>query len=162
GDGVSTVGLFRTSSGDGAFYLKDSNDPATPVKYQFYFGTNGDFPLRGDWTHSGHDSIGLYRPSNGTFYLRNSFTSGVADRTITFPSVITSANRGHMMPFAGDFDGDGYDTIGVMDPTTGYFYYTNHYCPSATPCKVTLDGSFFDTSGTIQNDWLNTPYFVWP
>src|SRR5258708_14942310 len=37
GDGVSTVGLYRNSSGDGQFLLKDSNDSATPITYQFYY-----------------------------------------------------------------------------------------------------------------------------
>jgi hypothetical protein len=33
----------------------------------------------GDWDADGDDTLGLYRPSNGTVYLRNTNTTGTAD-----------------------------------------------------------------------------------
>jgi hypothetical protein len=35
--------------------------------------------VAGDWDGNGSDTIGVYRPSSGVFYLRNSNTQGVAD-----------------------------------------------------------------------------------
>jgi glutamate dehydrogenase/leucine dehydrogenase len=40
--------------------------------------------LAGDWTGSGTDAIGLYDPATSTFYLRNSNTSGFAQRTFVY------------------------------------------------------------------------------
>lgn len=60
------------------------------------------------------DSIGIYRPSEGTFYLRNSNTTGGADFTVTF-----GGSNG--LPVAGDWNSDGIDSIGVYDSTIGVF-----------------------------------------
>ena len=41
-------------------------------------------PLVGDWTGDGIDTIGLYNPATGYFYLRNSNTTGVGDITFFY------------------------------------------------------------------------------
>jgi hypothetical protein len=59
------------------------------------------------------DTIGVYK--DGVFYLRNSNTFGNADITAVFggdPSDV---------PVAGDWNGDGADTIGVYRGSTGFF-----------------------------------------
>jgi hypothetical protein len=33
----------------------------------------------GDWDNNGSETLGLYRPSNGTVYLRNTNSTGIAD-----------------------------------------------------------------------------------
>ncbi len=58
------------------------------------------------------DTIGLYK--DGTFFLRNTNTTGVADITFTFGSP-------GFLPVAGDWNGDGIDSIGVYDNTVGVF-----------------------------------------
>ncbi|MCA9893867.1 MAG: S8 family serine peptidase [Anaerolineae bacterium] len=62
------------------------------------------------------DTIGIYRDSNFSWYLRNSNTSGFADLNFVYgePSdqVIT-----------GDWDGDGIDTVGIF--RNGTFYLKN-------------------------------------
>jgi hypothetical protein len=35
--------------------------------------------VAGDWDGNGSDTIGVYRPSSGVFYLKNSNMQGVAD-----------------------------------------------------------------------------------
>ena len=42
----------------------------------------------GDWDCDGEDTVAVYRPSNGMFYVRNSNTQGNADAT--FPVGIYS------------------------------------------------------------------------
>ena len=64
------------------------------------------------------DTIGAYRPSESTFYLRNSNTQGFADVAFVF------GNPGDR-PFAGDWDGDGVDTVGVHRPTEGRVFVAN-------------------------------------
>jgi hypothetical protein len=51
-------------------------------------------------------SAGVYRPSDATFYLRKTNASGVADVAITYgiPGDV---------PIAGDWNGNGIDTVGV-------------------------------------------------
>ncbi|MHB8626230.1 MAG: hypothetical protein ACYDBJ_02180 [Aggregatilineales bacterium] len=61
------------------------------------------------------DTIGVFSPSTGTFYLRNTNTSGSADTIITF-------NPAHKpYPVVGDWTGFGVDTVGVFDQNNGSF-----------------------------------------
>jgi hypothetical protein len=39
------------------------------------FGQAGDLPIVGDWHHLGRVSIGVFRPSTGRWYLRESLDS---------------------------------------------------------------------------------------
>ena len=47
-------------------------------------GAAGDLPVTGDWTHSGYNGIGVFRPSNGTFYLKYDLDNLPADATFAF------------------------------------------------------------------------------
>ena len=63
-------------------------------------------------------SVGVYRPSNGTFYLRDNLWAGPADVTVRF------GNIGDQ-PVVGDWDGNGTSTVGVYRPSTRFFYMRN-------------------------------------
>jgi hypothetical protein len=65
------------------------------------------------------DTIGIYRPSNNTFYLRNSNTNGTADIVASFGS------GPNVYPIVGDWNGDNVDTIGIYDRSTGLFQLRN-------------------------------------
>ena len=82
------------------------------------FGGVGDLPIVGDWDGDGVDTIGVYRPSDATFLLRNSNTAGNPDLVAAFgfPTAI---------PLVGDWDGDGDTTIGVVDPASAGFFLRN-------------------------------------
>jgi hypothetical protein len=49
---------------------------------QFTFGDSGDILVAGDWDGDGDDTVGVYRPSNGMFYAKNSNTGGSADAIV--------------------------------------------------------------------------------
>ncbi len=66
------------------------------------------------------DTIGYYL--NGTFYLRNSNSSGQADLVIAFGS-------SNSLPIVGDWNGDGIDTIGVYISALGVFLLRDSNAP---------------------------------
>jgi hypothetical protein len=80
-----------------------------------------DIPISGDWNRDGVDTIGVFRPSTSTFYLRD-VNSG--DATIIF-------KFGHGpsgdIPVAGDWNNDGIDTVGVFRPGNSTWYLTNDH-----------------------------------
>jgi parallel beta-helix repeat protein len=82
------------------------------------FGDVGDVPLMGDWDCDGVDSPGVFRASTGHVFVRNSVSSGTADRVFAFgvPGDV---------PLAGDFDGDGCDSVSLYRPSTGRVYVSN-------------------------------------
>jgi hypothetical protein len=63
------------------------------------------------------DTVGLYK--DGTFYLRNSNTSGIADITANFGGDVSD------IPVAGDWNGDSVDTIGIYRQSTGALFLSN-------------------------------------
>lgn len=72
--------------------------------------SNTPLPLRAD-------TIGIYK--NGTFYLRNTNNTGVADITATFGGDPSD------LPVVGDWNGDLVDTIGVYRGSTGMFFLSD-------------------------------------
>ncbi len=80
------------------------------------FGAVGDLGVTGDWDGNGTQTLGLFRPSNGTWYLRNASGGGSGD-----VAPIGFASPGDL-PVAGDWNGDRTDEIGVFRPSTGTWY----------------------------------------
>ncbi|MBT8203245.1 MAG: hypothetical protein KJO87_08075, partial [Acidimicrobiia bacterium] len=99
------VGVFDPTSG--SWQLRDT----AGVTRSFFYGVPGDLPLLGDWDCDGEDTVGMYRPSTGFVYLRNSNSFGVADLSFYFgiPGDI---------PFVGDWNGNGCDTLAIYRSAT--------------------------------------------
>jgi len=117
GDGVDTPGLYRRS--DGYVYLRNSNTQGI-ADIRFFFGNPGDLPLAGDFDADGYDTVSLFRPSEQQVYVINRLGSddgglGSADFSYIF------GNPGDE-PFVGDFDGDGFDEVGLHRDSTGRVY----------------------------------------
>jgi len=101
------------------------------------------------------DAVGVYRPSNATFYLGVSGDYGeyVADTAITYGIPGDE-------PITGDWDGDGIDTIGVY--RDGVFYLRNANTsgfadlvvpfgvPGDVPVAGDWDGDGIDTIGVYR------------
>jgi hypothetical protein len=79
GDGVSTVGLHRESTG--LVYFRNSLTTGV-ADSQFIYGDPGDRLVAGDWDGDGDDTVAVYRPSNGIFYVKLANTQGNADAAI--------------------------------------------------------------------------------
>jgi hypothetical protein len=119
---VDTPGLYRQS--DGYVYLRNSNTQGN-ADLKFYFGNPGDIPLAGDFNGDGCDTVSIYRPSQGRVFIINELGSddgglGAAELDYYF------GNPGDK-PFAGDFDADGIDTVGLHRESTGLVYFRNSH-----------------------------------
>ncbi|HEX6899001.1 MAG TPA: Calx-beta domain-containing protein [Thermoanaerobaculia bacterium] len=106
---------------------------------RFVFGLAGDIPLMGDWNGDGIDTPGVFR--NGTFYLRNSNTTGVADISFNFG---TSTD----IPVVGDWNGDGIDTVGIWN---GAFFYLKTANTAAAGTTTVFLGQSGDQP--LAGDW---------
>ena len=142
GNGTATLGVFvpeasqQGSPGQSLFHLSNRLD-STLSDTAVVFGLPGDKPIAGDWDGNGTVTIGVYRPSDYTFYLRNSNTAGPADAVVTF-----TAYSGET-PVAGDWDGDGIDTVGMHNSANATFYLRN--ANTSGPLNVTVGfGNFGD------------------
>ena len=90
---------------------------------------------------------GLYDPATGTFFLRNSNTNCPAD-------IVFSFGVGGLVPRAGDWNGDGIDTIAIYDRASGNFFLRN----SNTNGSADIVFSF-GVGGAVPlaGDWDNLP-----
>jgi len=115
GDGKADPAVYRaatTAGGQSFFYYRPSAQPGVnfiPVQW----GTNGDEAARGDFDGDGRMDAAVYRPSNQTWYIRNS--SDNSTRAVNF-----GASTDKRVP--GDFDGDGKTDIAVFRPSEGSWY----------------------------------------
>jgi hypothetical protein len=91
------------------------------------------------------DTIGVYKA--GVFYLRNTNTAGPADIAAAFGGDASD------LPIAGDWNGDGIDTIGVYRNSTGFFYLSDSNTAPAVNYLVLL-GNPGDTP--FSGRWVNT------
>ena len=97
---------------------------------------------------------GVFRPSTGALFLKNTNSSGFADTNITF------GNPGDY-PVAGDWNGDGIDSVGIY--RNGVFYLRNTNTtgfadivvpfgnPSDQPVVGDWNGDGVDTIGVYRN-----------
>jgi hypothetical protein len=72
---------------------------------------------------SGSDTVGIYVPAIGAWFLRNTNLAGAADIVFTYGA------GGNIVALRGDWDGDGDDTPGLYAPTTGAFFLRNSNAP---------------------------------
>ncbi len=121
GNGTDTVGLYRAS--DGAFFLSNGTTQATVNTgvSSFNFGPAGAglIPLVGDWDSNGTDTVGLYRVSDGAFFLSNGSTQATVNTGVT--SFLFGAGGAGLTPLVGDWDGNGSDTVGLYNTSGGFF-----------------------------------------
>ncbi len=144
GDGDDTVGLYRQF--DGFFYLRNSNT-AGIADFACFAGNPEDLAVAGDWDGDGDDTLGIYRPSEQRFYLFNKTCTGAPMGAASINMMF--GNPGDL-PYAGDFDGDGMDEVGLFRPTTGFVYYRN------TLTTGIADRSFFwgdPADRVFSGDW---------
>ncbi|MEZ5175723.1 MAG: VCBS repeat domain-containing M23 family metallopeptidase [Acidimicrobiia bacterium] len=66
GDGIDTIGLYRTSSG--FVYFRNQNSTGT-ADFEFFYGIPGDRIFAGDWDGDGDDTVAVFRPSTRRVYM---------------------------------------------------------------------------------------------
>lgn len=91
------------------------------------------------------DTIGIYAPGSGTFFLRNANSSGVAD-------VVASYGPANVTPLTGDWDGNGTDTLGIYVPASGAFFLRNSNTPGGADVTFTY-GPSASTLRAVVGDW---------
>ena len=151
-DGNATPGLYRRSTGKA--YLRNSNTSGV-ADVTFVFGNSGDIPLAGDFDGDGCDSLSIYRPGEAQFHIINRLGAdggglGAAEFHYDF------GDPGDI-PFAGDWDGDGIDTVGLRRPSNGLVYMRNsHRTGNADTQYVYGDREDLPFAGDWDGDGIDT------
>lgn len=116
GDGKADPAVYRDSSvgAQSYFYYRgSSNNPNRNVTY-LPWGTAGDRPQTGDFDNDGKRDLAVFRPSNSTWYIRQS-----SDSQIRYENWGLSTDK--FVP--ADYDGDGKTDLAVF--RNGIWYIRN-------------------------------------
>jgi hypothetical protein len=114
------IGVYDPSAG--WWYLDVSGDGFWTGGADAIFrlgGGEGSLPVAGDWNGDGVDTIGLYYPHAGWWFLDvngDGFWIEGTDIDFGFGDGVGS------LPVAGDWNGDGIDTIGLYYPHAGWWF----------------------------------------
>ena len=152
-DGIDTPGMYRRS--DGYVYLRNSNSPGVADR-KYFLGDPQDVPIAGDFDGDGCDTVSVYRASEGKVYIVNRLGDdgaglGAAEIAYDF------GNPGDV-PFAGDFDGDGVDTVGLHRSSTGFVYLRNSHTPGLADVQFFYgDPADRFVAGDWTGDQVDTP-----
>jgi len=135
---ISLPGVFCP---DGAWSLRTVSGSVTELR----FGKPGDLPLAGDWNGDGRTEIGVFRPSNLTWYLDRDM-DGKADVEVQ----VWGMQAGDI-PVTGDWDGDGVATPGYFRPSDASWRVFNDWTGREGDTPVIHLGMPGDTP--IAGDW---------
>lgn len=122
GDGQQTPGYYVGSTG--VFYTTNTLTPSSSADWTgTWFGLFNHPAVAGRFAGAAHDCIGVvdsgYFPPYGTafaLYYTCNLNGGNPGKTFQWLSVVLPDSQGHAGAHqfeAGDFDGDGYDSIAV-------------------------------------------------
>lgn len=97
---------------------------ATNVRWKVSATATGFVPIAGNWDGSGGDTVGVYNPAVGTWFLKSTNVNG--DQTLAAPFfVFKIASTPKGIPLTGDFDSDTSDTVALYDDDLGVFHFRN-------------------------------------
>jgi len=176
--GGSKPGVYRSSAAQ--VYLRNSLSGGY-ADSTFIAGAGGDIALWCDWNNDGARSWGVYRSTNGHFYLSNENFTG-ARTAVAFPYGNGGVpDEGGDIPICGSWFG-GAATVGVYRPATATFYLRLNNDPareqtvaipygvvgdipivghwSGSPTGATTIGVFRRSSSTFFLRTSNTPGFA--
>jgi len=127
-DSKFDVTAFQTDNpdypGQAVWKILRSSDHSVQI---MPWGASGDIPLALDIDRNNTSDLGVFRPSNGTWYIHR-----MGDIIKPFAELGGQSNltiqwgMAGDKPLVGDFDGDGIDELAVFRPSEGNWYIYNY------------------------------------
>jgi hypothetical protein len=144
GTGTDKPGVFRASTGQ--FLLQISALKTLVVN----FGGAGDIAVAGDWDGNGIDTPGVFNPATGQWQLTNGING--LNTSNSFPTATFTFTLGQNgdVPVVGDWDGNGFDGVGVFRPGNSNWILSNGFQGT-----VDITPFIFGSLGSkpIAGDW---------
>jgi len=150
-NGADTVGRFAPTAG--AAHLNNRASGLTPAVTRVNVPPvpAGWQALAGDWNGPAagvrRDAIGMYNAATRQFRL---YPDNQASAVVNFAAPTTVPSDA--LAFAGDFDGDGIDSVSLFSPLAGTWFINNN--PTGwTPAATFATGAVPVTFRPLAGDW---------
>ncbi|MFQ3581934.1 hypothetical protein J8C06_12335 [Chloracidobacterium validum] len=129
---------FTNTGPNNVFFLRVFLFNDTRNTYQMTLNVTGGAPPPPATT------VGMFRPSNGFFYLRFSNTPGFADTDFFYglPADV---------PVIGDWNGDGVDTVGIF--RNGQFFLRNSNTAGFADLPIIVISGTLPSDIPLAGDW---------
>lgn len=144
GSGSDKPGVFRPSTGQ--FILQISALKTITVN----FGGSVNIAVVGDWDGNGIDTPGVFNPANGDWFVTNGINGLNVNNSTPTANFIFSFGQNGDTPIAGDWDGNGFDSVGLFRTGSSTFLLSNGF-QGSVDFKPFILGSL--GSKPIAGDW---------
>jgi hypothetical protein len=156
GSGTDKPGVFRPSTGQ--FIMQITRGQTITVN----FGQAGDLAVAGDWDGNGIDTPGVFKPATGQWQLTNGFKGQNVNNNTPVVNFTFPFGQNGDTPLAGDWDGDGKDSVGTYTDATSVFRLSNGFNgavdfptvvfgnPNTRPIAGDWNGDGVDTIGVFN------------
>ena len=112
-----TIGVYR----GGSFYLRLQNNTGSANAMVGFNPPGKNFPIVGDWTGSGFDSVGVFNQNSGNFMLCT--TNTTASCALTTNQIGFILGNPNDTPLSGRWSSTAtHAGVGVYRPTNGILY----------------------------------------
>lgn len=144
-DGWDTVAIYQKQLATFEYSNRNSYSSATvTVQLPLPPTVTNSYPVAGDWNGDGQETFGAYDITTRTFYLSNVMPPSTPEQvfSLDLPSGIPQLFT--LRPVAGDFDGDGKDSVGLYHAGLAKFWLANSTTPPQPPAaqEVAVDEEF--------------------
>ncbi len=113
---IDSIGVYRS----GTFLLRLHNSTGYADISVAFTISGKPYPVVGDWTGGGFDTVGVFNQNNGQFSLRNSNTPGTPDEQFTLGNPNDTPLSGKWLVSAT------HAGVGVFRPSNGLIYLKNN------------------------------------
>lgn len=143
GSGTDRPGVFRPSTGQFILQL----DRKTLI---VNFGVAGDLAVVGDWDGNGIDTPGVFTPATGQWQVTTGINGANANNSFPTANFTFALGQNGDVPVAGDWDGNGFDSVGVFRPGNSNWFLSNGFAGT-----IDITPFIFGSLGSkpIAGDW---------
>jgi hypothetical protein len=162
GDGVDEVGLYDPASNDWLLNTGDTTWSSLIVVTAPVDVPASWVPITGDWDGDGYDTVGLYDPSTNNWYLNNQLNGqwstaiGPSGEPLGIELIAPVRVPSTWVPITGDWNGNGKDTVGLFDPSTGDWFLNNRVDGTISDLLIVGGRGEPVTQLPVTGDWDGT------
>lgn len=133
------------------FYIRKLDGGLKKIVFNPLDDSDFAYPIAGDWAGNGYDGIGIYYPKTGLAFLKH-----LIDDDNRANTSIDTKLKGDYIPLAGNWNGDGIETLCFYDKKKSVFLFLKKGGKPAILNFGKKGESYFPLSGDWNDNGLDS------